>query len=441
MSGLAATAARLERSAKLVAALKLANVGLTMIWGFAVTYVFVRALPIGEFRTFLLLVAFGNFTASAEFGVTAIIYARLRRHWLGATAEDGEFRLEEIGFILSALIGLVVVAALVVAGLVMGGVVNTGYPLLFLLFFVSACFNAVLLLMKRALAAIEHNLFWEGLDIARRMATLAALFAVLAGFDVTLSTAIQLGLAIAVLMIAAARLHRRTGMRAAQWFSIGAGGRHVRAHYARDFGRTVALTISEVAAYNAPYFTIAAVTHDPRPMLLFDFVFKIARGLSLVVRALTEAAMPRLTAAFYAGEGVRFGGLLSRALMLATGAALAGGLALLLLGRAVVDELFDGRIAIGRGELGLLAILVLVLAVTCVSVYLQGSLGRFSVLLRQSLPFLAGSLLSAPLAAPLGAALGLPFATAFLLLYTLVFTGTAALHAASLARLRRELTA
>jgi O-antigen/teichoic acid export membrane protein len=438
MRRFAARAARLERSEKLVALVKLANVGFTMIWGFAVTYVFVRALPIGEFRAFLLLVAFGNFTASAEFGVTAIAYARLRRHWLGQVEDGGDFRLEEIGFLLAVLIGLVAVAALVMGGLMLGHVVHTGYPMLFMLFFVSACFNAVLLLMKRALAATEHNLFWEVLDVTRRIATLAILLAVLAGFDITISVALQLLFAVIVLVVAAARLHRRTGMCSAHWFGIRAGARHVRRHYARDFSATVALTLSEVAAYNAPYFTIAAATHDPRPMLLFDFVFKMARGISLVVRAFAEAAMPKLTAAYYDGNRPRFSRLLARALLVAGGAALAAGLAICLLGKPIVAELFDGRIAVSSGELALLALLMLVLSITCVSVHLQVSLGRFAIVLRQSLPFLAGSLLSVPVATVLAPVLGMTFSLTFLIAYTLVFAGTATLHAFSLARLNRS---
>ena len=38
--------ARMEASARILALVKLANVGLILIWGFAVTFVFVRALPL-----------------------------------------------------------------------------------------------------------------------------------------------------------------------------------------------------------------------------------------------------------------------------------------------------------------------------------------------------------------------------------------------------------
>lgn len=439
MQRVAAIAARLERSAKLVALVKLANVGLTMIWGFAVTYVFVRALPINEFRAFLLLVAFGNFTASAEFGLTSIIYARLRRHWLDPNAADSDFRFEEVGFLLFVLTGLVIAATALLGGLMLAGMIRTGYPLLFLLFFVAACFNAVLLLMKRALAAIEHNLFWEVIDVMRRVATLAVLAAVLVGFDLTLSVALQLLLAIVVLLITAARLHQRTGMRRVHWLGIGAGRRHVQTHYARDFSTTVALTISEVAAYNAPYFTIAAATHDPRPMLLFDFTFKMARGLSLIVRAFSEAALPRLTAAFYSGEGALFTQLLIRLLGVAAAAALAVGAAVILLGKPIVAELFDGRIAVTGAELALLAGLILVLAVTCVSVYLQCALGRFAIVLRQSLPFLIGSIASVSVARAVSGLSGMSFSLAFLTIYALVFAGTATLHGVSLVRLNHRM--
>lgn len=116
----------MEGSARFIALIKLANVGLTLIWGFAVTYVFVRVLPLREFQAFLLLVAFGNFTISAEFGLTSIIYARLRRHWLGHGGDSGDsgdgFRLEEMG-VLFLFLGMLILGGVVIllVALVAGG--------------------------------------------------------------------------------------------------------------------------------------------------------------------------------------------------------------------------------------------------------------------------------------------------------------------------------
>ncbi len=440
MKALARRIGRLETSEHALALIKLANVGLTMIWGFAVTYVFVRTLPLPEFRAFLLLVAFGNFTISAEFGVTAIIYTRLRRFWLGGDAAelaDHDFRLEEIGYLLFLMIGLVVVGALVLAGVMGAGIIHTGLPLLFMLYFVFSCLNAVQLLVKRGLSATDHNLFWEIMDLARRVLSLALLAAVLVGFSLLASVASQLLLSVLVILVGCARIHVRLGMRKRQWLSLRTGGRHVWSRYWRDIRSTVALTLSEMLAYNAPYFTIALATHDPRPMLLFDFVFKIARALSLIVRATVEAALPALTAAYFGRETARFRRLLLRALAVAVASAACTGLALLVVGPLVVHEVYDGKIEVGLAEMALLGLLILVLAITCVSVYLQGSLGRFSNLLRQSLPFLAGSLASVPVAALAHEALDVPFARMFLIFYTLVFVGTALLHAGSLRRLMK----
>ncbi|QUT08274.1 hypothetical protein KFK14_14765 [Sphingobium phenoxybenzoativorans] len=428
---------RLERSPRILAIAKLANVGITMIWGFAVTYVFVRALPLSEFQAFLLLVAFGNFTVSAEFGLTSIIYSRLRRYWLRSAGDpdDDDFRMEEIGFLFFLLVAMVVVAGFLLGGAMLAGWVATGLPLLFFIYFLSACINLPLLLVKRGLMATDHNLFWELLDLVRRGVTLILLLAVLVGFNLTLSVTLQFVLAVLGIGIAGVRLHRRVGMKKRHWVAIRRGGRHVKARYLRDIGSTMSLTISEMMAYNAPYFTIAMATHDARPMLLFDFTFKMSRALTMVVRALTEAAMPGLTATYYAKARDKFAKLLFRALGVAAVAAMGAGVSLAILGQFIVTHLFNGEIEIAYTEIGLIILLMLTLSTICVSVFLQGSLGRFSVVLRQSIPFLIGSLLSVPVAVVVAPLVGLSFSFAFLAIYTLVFVGTAALHGISLARL------
>lgn len=432
MNGLA----RLESSARILALIKLANVGLTLIWGFAVTYVFVRALPLREFQSFLLLVAFGNFTISAEFGLTSIIYARLRRYWLGSGEnEAGGFRLEEMG-ILFLFLGLLIVGGFAILGiaLAMGGV-HTAMPLLFLLFFLSACLNLPALLAKRALAAVDGNFLWEALDCLRRVMTIALLLSILKGLDPRLSVALQIGVSVAVIGFAIWQVHRRLEMNLSHWLAFRTGGGHVRAHYLRDIGASAAFTISEILAYNAPYFTIAAATHDARPMLIFDFFFKMSRSLSMLVRAMVEAALPRITRAFHAGDGARLRQLIGRALAVALVFAVGASGALLLLGEWLFAKLFDGRAAIDRVDLLLIDGALLALAVICVSVYVQSALGRFTHLLGRSLPFLAGSLLSVPLARVFAPE---RFDLLFLILYTATLLMAAGIHGLSLRSLLRS---
>ncbi|MEK7342365.1 MAG: hypothetical protein AABZ73_00905 [Pseudomonadota bacterium] len=426
--------ARLEGSARMLALVKLANVALVLIWGFAVTFVFVRVLPLTEFQSFLLLVAFGNFTISAEFGLTSIIYARLRRHWLGSDAGESGFRLEEMGVLFLFLALLIVGATAILIVALAAGLMATGMPLLFLLFFLSACLNLPALLAKRALAAVDGNVLWEALECGRRVVTIALLTAILAGMDPRLSVALQLAVSVAVIGYAILHVHRRLHMRARHWMAFRVGGGHVRAHYLRDIGASAAFTVSDIIAYNAPYFTIAAVSGDARPMLIFDFFFKMARALSMLVRAVVEAALPRITRAYHAGEGARLRQLLGRAL--AASLLFGGGLAVVLLvaGERLFSILFDGQAAIDRADLWLIVAALGALTILCVSVYVQAALGRFGMLLRRSLPFLAGSLASAPVAAILWPE---RFDIAFLALYAATLAGVAALHALALRRLAR----
>jgi len=440
MSGGGATGhwmGRLERSTRALALLKLANVVLVTLWGFAVTFVFVRVLPLGEFRAFLILVAFGNFTISAEFGITQIAYARLRKHWLGDDKNGGDFRFEEIGVLFAALTLLIVIGTAAVASAIHAGMIRTDMPALFLLFFILSCLNVLALLLRRALAAVDRNIAWDVLEFSRRLVAVCLLASILLGLDIYLSIAIQVAMSVGAIILAMILLQRHAGMKSRHWLALRVGGGHVRRAYLRDAGTSAMLTLSEITAYNAPYFTIALATRDARAMLLFDFLFKISRALSAFVRATIEAALPRLTQAYYARDGGRFGTLLRRAVLVALGLAAAAGVALMVGGRVLVYAMFDGKLGIGPLNLLLLAAMLVALSVTCVSVYLQGALGRFSALLAQSLPFLAGSLLSVPTAL-LAARNGHDFTQSFACAYAATFVGTGALHAFSLRRLSRN---
>ncbi|MET0248560.1 MAG: hypothetical protein ABW164_02400 [Sphingobium sp.] len=422
--------ARAEGSARVLALVKLVNVGFVLIWGFAVTYVFVRILPIAEFQAFLLLVAFGNFTISAEFGLTSIIYARLRRYWLGADGGDsGAFRLEEMG-ILFLFLGLLIAGAVAILMIVLAaGWIGTAMPWLFLLFFLSACLNLPALLAKRALAAIDGNFLWEALDCGRRVVTIALLIAILHGLDPHLSVALQLAVSALVIGFAILTVHCRLGMRPGHWLAFRAGGGHVRRHYLRDIGASAAFTLSDIVAYNAPYFTIALATSDARPMLIFDFFFKMSRALSMCVRAMVEAALPRITRAHHAGDAMRLRQLLRRATVAALAFALGLSAILLVGGPWLFAHLFDGRATIHHGDMLLIAAALLGLSLICVSVYVQAALGRFAFLLRRSLPFLIGSLLSVPLAK---AFLPGSFDSGVIGLYALTLLAVSVTHAAAL---------
>lgn len=435
IGGLVALAGRLERRPGFLGVAKLANVALAMAWGFVVTFVFVRLLPLDEFRAFLLLIAFANFTVSAELGLTSIIYSRLRRN---RVAGEGAFRSEEIVAIFWLMAALILLgAALILAG-ILAGLIPTRHPALFLAFYGLSALNLIAVLARRALAALDHNLWWEAIDFLRRVSGIALLFASLGGLPILDSVLLQLGLALLLLGLALRTVHQSLAMTPGHWRAFARGVAHVRAHYLADFGRTGALTLFDVAAYNAPYFTIAAATHDPRPLLLFDFAFKISRALSAIIRALVETMLPGLTRAYFAGAMADFRVGLKRGALLVLGVTVAAGLGVMTLGRPLADLLFDGHIVLQQIEIVMIALLLLGLGLICLSVYLQNGLGRFGALVGPSFAFLVGSLATMPLAVAGHQSAGWPLSLTFIALYAAVHLVLGCMHGRMLAQLCRE---
>ncbi len=424
--------ARLERIGWLRGGVKLANVAAAMAWGFVVTFVFVRLLPIGEFRAFLLLIAFANFTISADFGFSGILYARLRQWRLG---EAADFDPREIGALLAFMGLIVLLGGMAIAAALTLRLLPTERPVLFLAFYGLSALNIFTFLARRALAALDHNLLWEAVDLSRRIASIALLVAALWGLPILLSVALQALLMLLALAFALVVVHRSAAMRIRDW--LPGGGTGMGALWSRNRGdmrATILLTVSDVAAYNAPYFTIAAATQDPRPLLLFDFAFKISRALTAVIRALVETLLPGLTRAFHGGDRARVRHGIARLRLLGLGSAALLALLLVVAGQPLFALLYDGAAVPTTLELVLVGLLLIGLTMLCISTYVQQGFGLFAPLVPPSLAFLAGSVLSV-----LPARLGPPatFAPLFLAALALVHCAVALRHEAMLRRLAR----
>ncbi|MET0240879.1 MAG: hypothetical protein ABW184_13395 [Sphingobium sp.] len=427
---------RLEGNSRVLALFKLANVALAMAWGFIVTFVFVRLLPLAEFRGFLLLVAFANFTISADFGFSTIIYARLRRFRL-LGAEGSDFQPRDVAMLFAFMALVVLIGAVAIMAGMASGHIATQRPGLFLAFYLLAAMNIFTLLAKRALGALDRNLLWDAIDAVRRTLCTALLLLALFGLPILLSVLLQIALTLLALIAGLVAVHRVAGMRGGDWLLRGAVPATIWRDYMRDMGATMALTLSDVAAYNAPYIGIAMMTHDPRPLLVFDFVFKISRALTAVIRALTDAMMPRLTDAWHGGRPDAVRARIRRVEMLSFCAAGALAAALLAGGEGLSALLFAGKTVLTQTELALLGALLMGLAMLCVSTFIHTGLGRFGALLLPSLAFFALSVLSVPLGGWLAGVGDWSFATGFLLLYTAAHIVMALYHGRMLRKVAR----
>lgn len=406
-----------------LAAVKLVNVALAMLWGFATTFVFVRLLELSDFRAFLILVAFANFTISAEFGFSNVLYSRLRRKVLD---DAGSFASEELGVVFTFMVMVVVLGAAALTLAVSSGWISTTRSQLFLAFYLLSALNLVVTLMRKLLAAIDRNLWWEWLDLARRMICLALLLCALAGLSLELSILLQILVTGAALLVAMRQTQRGLAMPWRHWCAVRIGGGHVRRHYLGDVRNTVLLTLGEAGAYNAPYVTIAALTPDPRPMLLFDFAFKLIRAVTALARAIVETLLPRYTVAYY---GRALSAPLLRQILLVTlimACLCAGGV--IAFGRQLSAILFDEHYVATLAERTGIGVALAALGIICVSVYVQSALGRFGRLLPSAAVLLIGSLLVAPAALWIERSQALSFEQAFIALYALLFVAVSVVH-------------
>ncbi|MCF8709637.1 hypothetical protein [Rhizorhapis sp. SPR117] len=414
----------LEQSIGVLGAVKLGNACLILIWGFGLTFVFARALDNIEFQNFVLLIALSNFTISAEFGFTNIIYNRLRRWRLHA---GGQFSFTEISAVLAAIITLIVLAVCALALCFVVGIIVTQLPLLFLSFFIVSCLNIAVLLCKRVLAALDRNLLFEFTDICRRVVSLVVLFAVLLGLDLGFSVLILLVVTLASLGIWCVIIHRVLKLRMAHWTSIAKGIGIIRTRYLRDIRASILFTLADVGANNMPFLVIAFLTDDLRPLLLYDFAYKLMRVMGIVMRAIIESYLPRITAALHSGSIL----LVRRAFLhcLAGGVIPGLGVSLLLLcwGHQLAQFLYHGKMDVTVLDLTLLSLVMLALPVNALSIYVNCAIGRFGTLLKASMPYLIGATFSAPIA--MVATWGHDaWAETFLSIFTIVYLLAMLLH-------------
>lgn len=422
---------RLEQSTLILSAIKLANAGLILIWGIGVTFVFARALSTQEFQNFLLLFAIGNFTISAEFGFTNIIYNRLRRRRLGV---GGAFSFTEITMLYVAIGLLIVLASVGIALCFAAGIIVTGKPLLFIAFFIYSTLAIAVLLSKRVLAALDRNLLYEFTDILRRLICLGLLVAVLFGLDITLSVLLQLAATMGATLLWCLVIHHVLRLRWTHWRAAGKGAGIVRRRYMADMRSSILLTLTEIGAYNMPYLTLSLVSSDPRPIILYDFLYKLMRAAGTIMRALAEAFLPRITSAVHGSDRVATRRYLLRCLGL--GGLVAAGMAGVLeaMGGRLFHLLFAGKGEIDGTALAIVSLAMLLLPIVSLSSYIHGALGAFDRLVRASVPFIIGATIAAPLALALGDAAGWP--NLFMGFFTGVYLLVALIHLSMLRRLQ-----
>jgi hypothetical protein len=271
-----------------------------VIAGLVQTFVFVRVLTPDLFSIFILVGTLGLALWLFDLGIAKILFVRLRTAQLQAAPQ------REITDHASAVVWLY--GAIVVAGGLACFAVMAAWPnhsLLeaceFGLFFIFSALNLVWFALRNLSIAIDEFVYFESLEVFRRIGHIAILLAMLIGLPL-LAFVILANLLWALLIaISVQRLVSRGGLSG----SVRGVPERLRVFFARnaaELKRSGIFAASELYIYNFPYMLVPLAFGLGAPTIVLDTTFKIFRGAALIYGVGCDIAVPSQTRAYAEGD-------------------------------------------------------------------------------------------------------------------------------------------
>lgn len=287
------------------AALRAATAGGALASGFVQTYVFARVLSPEQFSIYIVIASLGVSLWLFDLGVAKVIFVHLRdaflRDRLGPGTEGEMLPAQAAGvasiYAVIVASGALLCFAFVAAGTNRGSLEATHEAL----FFVYTALNLVWFVMRNVSVAGDQFIFFESLDAVRRVGHISltfCLFLPISFLSFMLWSNLLWGVLFVVLL---ARLGRLGLVRwqAGRMTAVSAAffRRHRLALWSS--GR---YALGEMYIYTFPSLLVPAVHGLGGPTIVFDTVFKVFRGATVVFSAACDLLVPLQTRAFAAGD-------------------------------------------------------------------------------------------------------------------------------------------
>lgn len=282
-------------------AFRLINTVLGVLWGFVLMAVMVRAIGLEQYAYYVLIGAVGIYIASADLGISNVLYARLRYGYLG----DGIVSL--IAPARGAIVIYIVVsatAALCYAGyLLVGAPTEVGSSAGLFLFFVATLANVPWIVVRSAVAAIDRHLEFEIVDFGRRVGQFLCVVLLL---WIERPAAIFLLLDVIWLVAYTLAFH---SMRAGGLTGFSLAPTRLLADFrafVASFGEMILhssmFALSEAFSYNYPYFLLSVIWGPGAEVVLFDVFHKFLRAAIVTNQAFSMGLLPQTTRHHFAGQ-------------------------------------------------------------------------------------------------------------------------------------------
>jgi O-antigen/teichoic acid export membrane protein len=284
-----------------------------VLMGFVQTFVFARILTPERFSVFIIVGAIGFTIWLAELGLPGILFVNLRGHHLAGRRDEKTAR--EATAVVLLFAGLAIAASLIcfaIASAQNGATIRSAFELAAFLLYVTL--NLPWSALRSVSIAVDQYIFYERLELARRVINITAMIALLTGLPITAflaGTDVLWALAFAAAstrLVRAGALTRSPHRLLPDLLSFVRSNRTSVAH--SSAGALSAMFITTFPYYVVPiWFGLGAA-----PIIL-EVTFKIYRGSCVLYAAICDLALPGQTRAFAAHEA----GRLVRTTLLAAG--------------------------------------------------------------------------------------------------------------------------
>jgi len=281
--------------------------------GFVQTLVFARVLSPDRFSIFILVGAIGYSLWLADLGLAKIVFVELRAARLAGKAND-----DAAGHATAVILLYILLAVAGAFGCFAVTIARPSFSWLdaadFALFFLYVALNLVWFSLRSISISVDEYLFYEKLELTRRVANVASLLAMLVGLPFTAFLIVSNVLWAALIASAATKLVARGALVT----RIHRFGHELIRFFRSNKGaimRSGTAALSDLFTYTFPYYVVPAAFGLGAPVIILEVTFRIFRGASMIYVAACDLAVPGQTRALAARDAPR----LIRTTLLAAG--------------------------------------------------------------------------------------------------------------------------
>ncbi len=297
-------AAPIERRGRLIslpyALLRFATAGGAVATGLIQTFVFARALTPERFSVLIVVAAIGYTLWLADLGLGNIVFVNLRAPYVAGKKDELAAR-QATAVVLFYLL-LAFAAALVCFIVTLALPSSTlGDAFVLALFLLYIALNLAWSALRSISIAVDLFLFYERIELVRRVLTIAAMLAMLGGLrlDAFLIGANMLWAA--SFAVAAAKLAQR-GALARRLRGVPRAFASFVIMHRHSVTRSATGALSGVVIVTFPYYVVPVWFGLGAAPIILEVTFRIFRGASVIFAAICDLAIPGQTRALAARD-------------------------------------------------------------------------------------------------------------------------------------------